>query len=160
MKVLIFRVSHCRCCLPTTQVQEVTPMALLSRPPGLPPVLAGVLNLGGQGVPVVRLDHLFGLPPSPIDLGTALVVLRGAPSLALMVDEVINVREIPPDSGMDLSSGTTLNDCATGAWDDGRGLVHILSAGRLLIEEERARLEELREQMQERIAAITEAAAL
>ena len=135
-------------------------MALLSRPPGLPPVLAGVLNLGGQGVPVVRLDHLFGLPPSPIDLGTALVVLRGAPSLALMVDEVINVREIPPDSGMDLSSGTTLNDCATGAWDDGRGLVHILSAGRLLIEEERARLEELREQMQERIAAITEAAAL
>jgi len=160
MKVLIFRVSHCRCCLPTSQVQEVTPMALLSQPPGLPPVLAGILNLGGQGVPVVRLDHLFGLPTSPVDLGTALVVLRGAPSLALMVDEVVNVREIPLDSDMALASGTTLNDCATGAWDDGYGLVHILSASHLLIEEEHARLEELQEQIQERITALTKVAAL
>jgi len=134
-------------------------MASLSQPPGLPPVIAGFLNLGGFGVPVVRLDRLFGLPASPLDLSTALVVLRGTPSLALMVDEVVNVREIPPDSDMALAAGTTLNDCATGAWDDGRGLVHILSAGRLLIEEERARLEELQEQMQERIAAMAEVAA-
>jgi purine-binding chemotaxis protein CheW len=160
MKVLIFRVSHCRCCLMTTQVQEVTPMALLSQPPGLPPVIAGILNLGGQSVPVVRMDRLFGLPANPLDLSTALVILRCDPPLALMVDEVVNVREIPPDSDMALASGTTLNDCATGAWDDGRGIVHILSAERLLIEEEHARLEELHEQRQDRVNAMAQSAAL
>lgn len=134
-------------------------MASLLRPPGLPTVIEGFLNLAGRGVAVVRLDRLFGLPENRIDLSTALVVLRGEPPLALLVDEVVNVRDVAADQRVALPPGNTLNDCATGAWDDGHGLIHILATERILLEEERHRIADLEARMQDRIVAIAEVTA-
>ena len=59
--LVLFRVGSHQCALRLEAAQEVVPMALLSRPPGLPPLMEGLLNLRGTLVPVVRSDRLFGL---------------------------------------------------------------------------------------------------
>jgi len=62
LSLLVFHLSGQAYGLPLAEVAEVVPMALLSRAPGLPPLLAGFLNLAGTAVPVLRTDRLFGLP--------------------------------------------------------------------------------------------------
>src|SRR5438128_2487698 len=74
--LLLFHLPGHACALPLASVQEVVPMPLLSRPPGLPSVLAGFLDLGGAIVPVLRLDRLLGLSEVVPGLYTPLLVLR------------------------------------------------------------------------------------
>jgi purine-binding chemotaxis protein CheW len=156
MKMMVFRLGGNRFCLPTLHVQEVAPMATLLRPPGLPSVLEGFLNLGGVGVPVLRLARLFGLAEGEPDYGTALVILRCEPSLALLVDEVENVVEMAAEARVSLDPGNTFNDGTSGSWDDGRGPIHVLAVERILLEEERLRLTELQAQMQTRLQMLDE----
>jgi hypothetical protein len=60
--LLLFHLSGQSAAFPVANVHSVAPMASLARPPGLPSVLEGILNLGGAAVPVLRLDRLFHLP--------------------------------------------------------------------------------------------------
>ena len=62
--------------LPLEAVREILPMAQLSRPPGMPSLLDGFLNLGGTSVAVVNLGRLFGSPNPPWQLHSPLLVLR------------------------------------------------------------------------------------
>src|SRR5438132_11427250 len=78
--LLIFRSSGLNCAFPLEAVQEIVPMALLARPPGLPSLLAGFLDLRGTAVPIVRLDRLFDLPEQQPGLYTPLIILRGPDS--------------------------------------------------------------------------------
>ena len=52
-------------------------MASLFRPPTIPSLLEGFLNLRGTAVPVLSLGRLFGLHERPLELHTPLVILRG-----------------------------------------------------------------------------------
>ncbi len=66
-------------------------MPALARPPGLPAILEGILNLGGVAIPVVKLDRLFGLPERVAGLYTPIIVLRSQNPLALLVDKVSEI---------------------------------------------------------------------
>src|ERR1700736_3896381 len=74
--LLVFHLGGSGYALPLHEIQEIVPMAWLSRPPGSPSVVAGLLNLGGKAVPVIRLDRLFELPDLVPTLYTPLVILR------------------------------------------------------------------------------------
>src|SRR5512145_2933093 len=75
--VVIFRLGGQHFAVPVAEVREVVPYCWLAQPPRMPSFVQGVLNLGGVAVPVLRLDHLLGLPPNAvIGLDASLLIMR------------------------------------------------------------------------------------
>src|SRR5580693_3790476 len=113
-QILIFRSGGLTCALPLETVQEIVLMGLLLTPPGLPSLLAGILNLRGRAVPIVRLDRLFAAPEGEPGLYTPLIILRDADRpLGILVSEVRETVSIQAETVLEADPGHTLNGCAT-----------------------------------------------
>jgi purine-binding chemotaxis protein CheW len=150
--VVVFHIAGQAYGLPLADLREVVPMAELSRPPGLPLLLAGLLNLGGTAVPVLRLDRLFGLPEITPGLYTPLLLLRGGdPPLALLVERVSRIASLPPEAVLPVPAHQAFNDCAEGVTTLDGHVVVLLSAERLLLEKEQQCLAELQDQEEARL---------
>jgi purine-binding chemotaxis protein CheW len=153
-RAVVFEVSGYSCGLPLEQVREIVPMCDLARPPGLPPLLEGLLNLRGEITPVVRLDRLFGVPPIVLRRHTQLVVLQGPAPLALLADRVRNVAVVVPAELLPASGDSVFNDCLAGVLPAAQGPIHFLHAERLLLAQEKQRIAELQEIAQRRLAEL------
>lgn len=154
--LLVFQVAGQHYGVPASIVQRIVSMAELHRPPGIPKVFAGFLNLAGEPIPVICLSQLFGLPHAPVDLWTPLVVVQIAASrFALLVDEVHQVLKVERGAVLPLMPGHVLNDCVEGIVQ--RQLapsVLLLSAERLLLQEEVETVAALQELMRERLCEV------
>jgi len=153
-KAVVFEVSGYSCGLPLEQVREIVPMCDLARPPGLPPLLEGLLNLRGEITPVIRMARLFGLPPIVLRRHTQIVVLQGPAPLALLSDRVRNVSAVAPSEILPASGDSVFNDCLAGVLPAAHGPIHLLHAERLLLAQEKQRISELREIAQRRLAEL------
>jgi purine-binding chemotaxis protein CheW len=132
LEALVFALGRERYALPATQVLEVRPLGWLTRLPGTPAFLAGLINVRGRIVPLVDLRPLLGMliDDSP-SMCVVLVSYRGA-DIGLLVTNRPTVRllhvaeltEPPPGplSGIDPS-------CVRGITPD---LMIVLDAERLL----------------------------
>jgi purine-binding chemotaxis protein CheW len=153
---LLLALAGQRCALPRAAVRELLPLPLLSRPPGLPPVLAGFANLGGEPLPVLHAARLLGLAALAPEQGQDalyrhIVVLElGGTRAGLLVDRVLDLLAAPAGSLRPVPPDRTLNGCvAAGLPDPGGteagGLLPVLDPARLLLAEERAVLQGLTE---------------
>jgi len=84
------------------QITEIIECTTLTRVPGAPPWIRGVLNLRGAVVPVVDLAVKFGLPSTEITRRTCVVIvelrIKGQPMvMGVMADGVHQVMELLPD---------------------------------------------------------------
>jgi purine-binding chemotaxis protein CheW len=77
---------------------EITPL------PDAPPIVIGVINLGGRIIPVVNIRRRFRLPERDLELTDQLIVARASPHdtqenggrlLAFVVDAVTGVQDLP-----------------------------------------------------------------
>jgi purine-binding chemotaxis protein CheW len=155
--LLVFEIAGESFAIPLDTVREILPLPLLSHPPGIPSFLEGFLNLGGQAIPVLNATRLFrlqGPAPSPY---AHLVVLetRGMP-LAVLADRAAETTEVPKESVMPVGQSLSFNDCLEGDARIGGRTVHMLSVEKLLLEEERRRIAELRAMEQERLRELEE----
>lgn len=143
--LVVFQVGGENCAIPAGSVSEIAPMARLARSPGLPSVLAGLLNLRGVAVPVIRLDRLFGLPPRDPGAYSHLIVLRGPSGpAAILADRVLDVASPPAEAFRPVPPGKSFNACAVSLVEmDGRS-IYLLSADRLLLEQEKQAVDEFR----------------
>jgi purine-binding chemotaxis protein CheW len=140
-------------------VQEVVPLPVLLQPPGLPPILAGVFNLGGRSVAVIKLSKLFADAESPARRYWPLVVLRGGePRLALLVDQAVGIASIVANDILPLGDNASFNQCADGiaAINDRRTI--IISPDCLLTKVEQQRLADSAALEQARLAIMEGAA--
>ncbi|TFW27093.1 chemotaxis protein CheW [Duganella callida] len=79
------------------QVREIIDLGVgdITRPPGLPAFMRGMLNLRQQMVSVIDLRSLYGMPPlEDTSQSKILVVDRGDECFGLMVDAVENIMTI------------------------------------------------------------------
>jgi purine-binding chemotaxis protein CheW len=159
LQIIIFDVCGTACALHRSAVRELLPLPRLWRPPALPRPLAGFFNLGGDAVPVLRLDVLFGLEPREAALEADLyrhLILIGASgatgSSAFLVDRVLDVARVDASQLSAVRQAETLNGCveAEVAWSD--RIVHLLSADRILLAEEKQALAELGRHAQSRLS--------
>jgi purine-binding chemotaxis protein CheW len=152
--VAFFDVGGRRCALPAAVIQEVLLLPELSRPPGMPSFLEGVMNLGGTAVPVLRLDRLFGLPEREANLYTPLILLRDRqPAVALMVDRVLGVAAVEGGREAGTEAGDGLfAECVAALMGEGEEATFLLDAGRILAAEERERLAVFQAKARERLA--------
>jgi purine-binding chemotaxis protein CheW len=140
------------CGLPLEDVQELVPMAWLSRPPGIPSLIGGFLNLRGMAVPVLPVGRLFGLQERPLELHTPLVIVRSAGySIALLVDNVSRILSVSSDALVPLGEDHVFNNCAEAETVVEGRVIHVLSLKCLLIEKERRILSEFQAIEQQRL---------
>ncbi len=158
LQIIIFDVCGTACALHRSAVREFLPLPRLWRPPALPRPVAGFFNLGGDAVPVLRLDALFGLQKSEhdpeADLYRHLILVGaggGAGPTAFLVDRVLDVATVNATQVSDVRQAETLNGCVEAEVTWGDRLVHLLSAERILLAEEQQALAELGRQAQSRL---------
>ncbi len=151
--LVVLRLSNRFAALYREDVERITPMAELACPPGLPPALEGILNLGGAAIPVMRLDRLFGLPPQRVGLYSMLVILRtpGEARIAVLVDRVSEVVIAPDNEILPTSQEDSFNGCAEAVVVIRDEIVHILSLNRMLLAKEREALSQFQAMAERRL---------
>jgi purine-binding chemotaxis protein CheW len=125
--------------LPLHEVERVLPMVEISPLPEAPAIALGVINLQGDIIPVLDLRRRLGLPAREYDPSTQLLVAKSVHrTLALPVDEVLGVREVPTEDVTAPSSVLHGIGQVAGivALDEGLLFIHDLERA-LSLEEER-----------------------
>jgi purine-binding chemotaxis protein CheW len=121
---------------------EITPL------PKAPPIVIGVINLGGRIIPVVNIRRRFRLPERDLELTDQLVVARasrhdaqkdGGRLLAFVVDTVIGVQDLSAQETIAAETILPGLEHLEGVAKTDQGLVLIHDLGTFLsLEEERA----------------------
>lgn len=104
MPQLLLQASGSLLGVPLAAVERVLPLTAWREVPDTPVWFQGLLNLGGEVIPVVDLAQRLGLgEPWPYQLETPLVILQHTGRrVAVVVDEVLGVQEVqdsPPQQG-------------------------------------------------------------
>lgn len=144
--MVIFQCGSARCALPSAIADRVTPLPALSHPPTTPPILAGIMDLGGEATPVVRAAALFGLEEADLDAfyRHVLVVETAAGRIGLLVDRVLDVRDVETSAMTPADPAVSLHACVAGDLMVGADTVHLLDPERLFTAAEQARLQDLK----------------
>ena len=134
-------------------VQEITFMARLSTPNGLPPLIAGFLNLAQRSIPVIRLRRLLGLPESEPGLYTQILILRDGEGSATgwMVDRITQIIPVRQEEILPVPENHCFRDCAKGIWTANDNSISILAPDRVLLEKERLCILDFQAREQQRL---------
>jgi purine-binding chemotaxis protein CheW len=133
---VVCRVGARLCALPLAQVVETMRPLATSPVAGAPGFVSGVAIIRGAPVPVIDAGALLGGGAGRADAGRLVTVRVGSRHVALAVDAVLGVRELPDASLAELPS--LLSDAraggveSLGALDD--GLLLFLDGARLVPE--------------------------
>ncbi len=98
VRLLVFRVGSLACAAEVESVREILPRLAVTRIPGAPPVVAGLVNVRGQLVTVVEgWRALHQSAPQESDAGgtTMLLQVGGGRVLGFTVDEVLDLLAVP-----------------------------------------------------------------
>lgn len=155
--LVVFRLGGQAFAVPVAAVREVVPLAWLAKPPRMPSFVEGVLNLGGIAVPVLRLDDLLGMERGRVGLDASILIMRrdGA-ALGLLVDHVDGVRPGHDFQSMPVEDRHSFQGCLAGELSGPAGVVHLVSWEKVLLEEERRRLDQFQQSAQDRLSALAE----
>lgn len=125
---------------PVGKVQEILDMRPIARLPQAPETLLGMIDVRGQGIPVVDLRLTLGLPAAPDNENTRIIVLAiagedgGELRLGLRADRVFEVTildedELDPPPAV---SGAWSGRCIAGIGRRNGRFVTVLDLERLL----------------------------
>jgi purine-binding chemotaxis protein CheW len=95
LRLLVLDVGEERYGIEIYAVQEIEPLTRLTSMPGTPPFWAGVTNLRGSMYPVLDLRRYLGLSGAEGGGNKVALVSAEGLSVGLLVDEVLEVREVP-----------------------------------------------------------------
>lgn len=140
-------VANERFAVPVERVREILQVQPVARMPNAPPHFLGMIDVRGQGVPVVDLRQKLGLGECRDNENTRIIVLQVAVDgrdivLGLKTDRVFEVTvldagqlERPPEIGTKWQS-----DCIAGIGRRNGAFVTVFDLSRLLATSEVARL--------------------
>ncbi len=133
------------CVRRSIRVVAITPL------PEAPAIVLGIIDLGGEVIPVIDVRMRFNHPPREVLLSDNLRAVRlsdhmiiaaaGKRTVALLVDETRGVVEAPPESCAPAGDILPRLELLDGAVKLADGLVLIHDLGRLLSLEEDAAIE-------------------
>lgn len=141
---LTFRLAQEEYAVPILRAREVLSFGALTRMPGVPACVLGMLNLRGRVVPVVDLSLRFGRGPTPVTRRTCVLIVETAWSdepdavVGLVVDEASQVLDVSADAVRPPPRfGTAVrDDLLVGCVEQGERFVLLLEVDRILSVEE------------------------
>ena len=110
-QLFVFIIDGKRYALHLQAVERVIPAVAITPLPEGPDIVAGVINLQGQVIPVLNIRRKFRLPERALELDDNIVIVKGSKwTIAFAVDavegvierrqeEIIPVENILPDMG-------------------------------------------------------------
>jgi chemotaxis-related protein WspB len=146
MLFVVFKAGEASYALEACQVVEVIPLVTLRKCPGAPGAIAGLMNYGGAGVPVVDLGSLTGGAPSIPYLSTRIIVTHYAGGegrqrvLGLLAESVTNTVERKEDDFCQGRVGGAGSLCLGKLAVDGAGFIQRIVAANLVMKELEAML--------------------
>lgn len=96
---LVFRISGRAYACEVSAVREIVPLARLTRLPGAPPSILGLINVRGSIVTVVNAAAVLHPGDAARPLRMVLVVDAGVRGVGLAVELVADVRELRVEEG-------------------------------------------------------------
>jgi purine-binding chemotaxis protein CheW len=122
-KYLVFMIGTEACALSVTAVREIIGAVPITRVPGLPETVRGVINLRGKIIPVADLRIRFNVEPVDHGHRTCIIVVHTPGSeFGLVVDQVVEVAHIseqeieaPPEFGAHVQPDYLLGIARIGA---------------------------------------------
>jgi len=133
--------------IPIRQIQEIVGISVVTRVPGLPRFVSGVINLRGKIIPVLNLRRRFGLEEdeaSAVGRSSRIVVVEmGEQTAGLEVDSVHQVVRLPPESiePVPHAIGALGGEYFFGVGKVEKGLIILLDIDKVLSESEKGALE-------------------
>jgi chemotaxis signal transduction protein len=100
------------------EAQEIIPLRPMTRLPGAPPFVRGLINMRGTIVTVLDLGQRLDPARQPIASGAIVLVRRGERLVGLVVDEVADVRLVVVDES---TGGGIVRGLAVDVSADGEG---------------------------------------
>jgi chemotaxis signal transduction protein len=131
---IVVRLGVARYAVPMADVAEVVPVPRVTRVPGMPPWLAGVVNWRGHVLPLLDLRPVLGEPSSPLPTSSRVVVLtRDGIEAGLVVELVTGL--LAPTHALPIPAPSTASsdavDLVVGVVD-ADGPVSLLDAAAVL----------------------------
>lgn len=132
-QVVVFFLGGQRFALPIGRVQEIQQIVAFSEVPNTSGGVVGMVNLRGQVIPAIDLRRLVGMPSEDYHLETPMVICRiGEQLVALVVDEVQDVMDLPEDCMQEAPPLHALSSKMLGVARLHDGLVYVLDLDLLL----------------------------
>lgn len=132
-RVCGFLVSGVCFAVDAAEVAEVLRAGRLAAVPLAAPAVAGLLHLRGRIVPVVDTRRALGFPdPPPAVVRTHLVLRLQDDWYSLIVDEMLDVFEIPPGGVEHPTKPAAPRESVTGTYAGDERLVHLLDVQRIV----------------------------
>ncbi len=95
MEVITFIAGGERCCLEACFVHEIIPFTDVTRVPGVPDFMVGVINLHGQLVALLDLRRVLGLKERQVAEGARVIVIgKEKIEFSILVDSVESVASL------------------------------------------------------------------
>lgn len=98
LPAVVFRVGDLLCAAPASRVREVLPRLPATRIPGVPAAVEGLVNVRGGLLTVADGHTLLARPARPEDEGAIVLVDVGERRFGLVVSEVLDFVELPPEA--------------------------------------------------------------
>ena len=98
VRLLVFRVGHVRCAAEAAAVREIMSPQPVTRVPGAPEQVPGVINVRGSLVTLVDARQCLLGSSAHNGEGPLVLVDFGSRTVALVVDEVIDLISVPRDA--------------------------------------------------------------
>lgn len=138
--LLLFRLDRSLFALRLGQVVRVAAMVAIAPLPEAPPVVAGIIDVGGAMLPVLDVRSRLGLVPHPPRLTDALILVRTSNrEVGLWVDQVLGTQSQPADRlvpTQQVVPGPSMFDAVT-TLPDGPTFIHDIDRFLSLAEEQR-----------------------
>lgn len=132
-RIVAFHLAGQLYALPIDDVQEIQQIVAYSEVPSGGGAVVGMINLRGVVIPAVDLRTLIGLEREEYTLETPMVISRAHGELvALIVDGVDDVIELPVESVQPVSSMHALSDRILGVCQIGSDLIYLLDITRII----------------------------
>lgn len=139
-QIVVFEVEGQRFALTLAVVERIERAVTITALPGAPAVIAGVIDVHGDLIPVIAMRRQWGLPERPLQLSDQLLIARGSRRrYALLIDGVADVVECDIADIAPPESFAAQTDSLRGAANVGEGIVFIHDLDRFLsLDTERA----------------------
>lgn len=146
---VVFKLGNEEYGVPITQVKEINRLLTTTKVPRSPMFVEGIINLRGQIIPIIDLKKRFELPLTEYTGDARIIVVQvGSHSFGVEVDSVSEVLRINSSSIEPAPHIVCSIDAKyiTGVAKVGERLLILLDLDRLLSDEEKAELIELKEE--------------
>lgn len=98
-RYVVFQVSEGQYAVPIKDISQIVRYENVTEVPTAPPFVDGVINVGGEVIPVVNLRSRFSLPGIEIARKNRVIIVRKEErSFGLLVDEVREMVDLDEDS--------------------------------------------------------------